>query len=248
MNADLDRLRRVWSELGREDPFWAILSHPLKRGNRWRNEEFFATGKLEIDTQMGALAAIDLPQARQLALDFGCGAGRLTRALASHFTRVLGVDVAPAMIETARSLNRDLDNVEFRENALPSLDGIADSSVDLVYSCMTLQHMPSELAEGYIAEFLRVLSPGGVAAFQFVSGADASVRGRLFARASNRWLNPLRRVIWRRATVFEMHALPETRVSRLLLNRPDLRVVSTHEDRAAGPGWEGRRWIIARDG
>ncbi|HET6546420.1 MAG TPA: class I SAM-dependent methyltransferase [Rhodanobacteraceae bacterium] len=248
MTAELARLRRVWSVLGREDPLWAVLSHPRKRGGRWRNDEFFATGRLEVDSQMAALAAHGLPQGRRLALDFGCGAGRLTRALAAHFEHVLGVDVAPSMIAAARVLNADVDAAEFRENASVQLDGVAGSSVDLVYSCMTLQHMPAGLAAGYVAEFLRVLAPGGIAVFQFITGPDTSLRGRLFARVSNRWLNPLRRVLWRRATVFEMHALPEERLIRLLEGRPDLRVLHAEDDRAAGRGWHGRRWIVARAG
>ena len=52
------------------------------------------------------LAARGLPRARALALDFGCGAGRLSRALAAHFEHVVGVDVSASMIETARALNR----------------------------------------------------------------------------------------------------------------------------------------------
>ncbi|MGA8277774.1 MAG: class I SAM-dependent methyltransferase [Rhodanobacteraceae bacterium] len=247
MNAELDRLRRVWSVLGREDPFWAVLSDPQKRGGRWLDHEFFATGKLEIDSQMAALATSELPRAHRLALDFGCGAGRLTRALATHFERVLGIDLAPSMIATARSLNRDVRNAEFRENSTVVLADIADASVDLVYSCMTLQHIPTDLAEGYVAEFLRVLAPGGVAAFQFVSGPDESLRGRVFACVSNRWLNPLRRVLWRRGAVFEMHSLPEARVARLLKARADLHLLAANDDRAAGPGWHGRRWLVARD-
>ena len=44
---------------------------------------------------------------RGRALDFGCGAGRLTRALAARFESVVGVDVADAMLDKARALNAD---------------------------------------------------------------------------------------------------------------------------------------------
>ena len=245
---DLDHLRRVWQTLGREDPLWAVLSHADKRGGRWQADEFLATGRAEIDTQMHLLAARGLPAGRALALDFGCGAGRLSRALAAHFEHVVGVDVSSSMIETARRLSADVGNVEFRENASPYLDGIADASVDLVYSNMTLQHIPARLAEGYVEEFFRVLAPGGVAVFQFVSGADDSLRGHLFARVSNRWLNPLRRLAWRRGAVFEMHALDETRLDALLDRFPLLQLLEAVDDTAAGPGWRGRRWyVVNRD-
>ncbi|MFI4969421.1 MAG: class I SAM-dependent methyltransferase, partial [Lysobacterales bacterium] len=199
---ELERLRRVWQTLGRDDPLWAVLSHARKRGRRWDVAEFFATGRREVDAQLAALAADGFPLRHELTLDFGCGAGRLSRALATHFERVIGVDVSASMVEAARELNADVANAEFMENAAPRLGGIADASVDCVFSHITLQHIPGELSIGYVEEFFRMLAPGGVAVFQFVGGPDRSLRGRLFGVASNRWLNPLRRVLWRRRDVF----------------------------------------------
>ena len=43
------------------------------------------------------------PAARRSALDFGCGIGRLSQALAEHFDQVYGVDISPKMIELARA-------------------------------------------------------------------------------------------------------------------------------------------------
>ena len=247
-HSDLEKLRRVWQTLGREDPLWAVLSHADKRGGRWRRDEFFATGRAEIDTQMHMLAARGVPAGRGLALDFGCGAGRLSRALAGHFERVVGIDVSSSMIDTARSLNADVPNVEFRENPSARIENVADASVDFVYSTMTLQHIPARLAEGYVAEFFRVLAPGGVAVFQFVDGPDESLRGKVFGRVSNRWLNPLRRLAWRRQAVFEMHALEEEKLRLLLEKRSQLQLFEAVDDQAAGPGWRGRRWyVVNRD-
>lgn len=245
--SSLEHLRAVWATLGRDDPLWAVLSRPDKRGGRWDVDEFLATGALEIDSQMAALAAQAVPARHHCALDFGCGAGRLTRALARHFDEVVGIDVASSMIAKARALNADIGNVRFVENTSAHIDGVADASVDLVYSNMTLQHIPTELAFGYVAEFLRVLAPGGVASFQFIQGHDSSWRGRLFGLMPNRWLNPLRRIAWRRSAVFEMHCLKEARLHSLLQARSDLHLLSAYDDGAAGRGWLGRRWVIVRD-
>jgi SAM-dependent methyltransferase len=151
------------------------------------------------------------------------------------------------MIAHARALNADVGNVEFRENASARIEGIADASVDFVLSHIVLQHIPPALAAGYVEEFFRVLAPGGVAAFQFVAGPDTSLRGRLFDRASNRWLNPLRRVLWRRREVFEMHALRESDLAWLLIRHPALRLLTSIQDNAAGRGWHGLRWYVVRD-
>jgi FkbM family methyltransferase len=244
---DLDHLRRVWHTLGRDDPLWAVLSEAGKRGRRWDPAEFLETGRVEIESQLHLLGARGWPAGRALALDFGCGAGRLSRALARHFDRVVALDVSPSMLDAARSLNRGVGNIEFRENASPRLDGIADASVDLVYSNMTLQHIPAALAAGYVDEFFRVLAPGGAAVFQFVAGADESLRGKVFARVPNRWLNPLRRLAWRRHDVFEMHGLDENDLERRLARRPLLRLLEAVNDAAAGPGWRGRRWYVVND-
>ncbi|MGN6519441.1 MAG: class I SAM-dependent methyltransferase, partial [Dokdonella sp.] len=244
---ELDRLRRVWETLGREDPLWAVLSHADKRGRRWDLDEFLATGRLEVGAQLAMLFARGYPRGRELALDFGCGAGRLTRALAAHFGRAVGIDVSSSMVDTARRLNADVANVEFHRNASTRIEGIADASVDFVFSHITLQHIPADLAAGYVEEFFRILAPGGVAAFQFVDSHDDSLRGRLFGVASNRWLNPLRRVLWRSRDVFEMHALAEQRLHALLAAQPHLRLLEAIDDGAAGAGWRGRRWLVVND-
>lgn len=242
--AQLATLRRVWGALGHDDPLWAVLSHKDKRGGRWKADEFLATGQVEIDSQLAALAPSGFPLRRDLAIDFGCGAGRLSRALATHFDKVIGVDVSASMISAARRLNADVANIEFRENTAADLAGIDDASVDFVFSHITLQHIPTALAMGYVDEFLRVLAPGGVAVFQFVDSSDESWRGRLFGIASNRWLNPLRRVLWRRRDVFEMHVLPERELRDRLARHPALHLLAAADDGAAGPGWRGRRWSV----
>jgi FkbM family methyltransferase len=83
--------------------------------------------------------------------------------------------------------------------------------------------------------------------FQFVEGGDDSLRGRLFSIASNRWLNPLRRVLWRRRAVFEMHALQESELHALLARHPHLHLLVAFDDGAAGPGWRGRRWVVLNE-
>lgn len=243
----LDRLRRVWERLGGDDPLWAVLSDSRKRGGRWDVDEFFATGTAEVDAQLAAVGALGFPSQHNLALDFGCGAGRLTRRLAGHFRRAIGIDVSASMVATARELNVDFDNAQFRVNASPRLEGIADASVDFVFSQITLQHIPAELAAGYVDEFFRVLAPGGAAVFQFVADTDDSLRGRFFGAASNRWLNPLRRIVWRRRDVFEMHALHEDDLCRQLAAYPSLRLVDAVDDASAGPGWHGRRWTVVNE-
>jgi hypothetical protein len=45
---DIDRLASTWHEHGRDDPLWAILTEPGKRGGRWDVSGLFATGRADV--------------------------------------------------------------------------------------------------------------------------------------------------------------------------------------------------------
>ncbi len=100
-------------------------------------------------------------------LEIGCGIGRLMRPLASRCARVIGVDLSERMVDWAAEYLADVPNAEVRLNDGLSLAGIADASVDFVYSHLAFQHMTLfEIVEGYLAEIARVLRPGGYCRIQ----------------------------------------------------------------------------------
>ncbi|MGZ5380688.1 MAG: class I SAM-dependent methyltransferase, partial [Thermoanaerobaculia bacterium] len=109
----LGELKKDWDTLGRIDPMWAVLTHEDRRNRGWDEATFFATGRAEIAGVMIDLERLSLPKTRERCLDFGCGVGRLTQALAERFARCDGVDIAPSMLETARRLNRHGDRVAY---------------------------------------------------------------------------------------------------------------------------------------
>ena len=175
-DGDLAALRRTWDAWGREDPLWAVLSVDDRRGNRWDAEEFLRTGREHVAWMLGWLRELGIEPARGDWLDFGCGVGRLTQALAAHAGTVLGVDIAPSMVERAHALAATLNNVRFEADDSGDLRRHPDGSFDLVCSFLVLQHIPTEIALGYVSEFVRVLRPGGVAVFGAPSEfEDASV-------------------------------------------------------------------------
>jgi hypothetical protein len=71
-------LQRTWNELGKADPFWAILSERSKKNNGRDKEEFFKTGEAEIEWLMDYVESLMPSFAKSKALDFGCGVGRVT--------------------------------------------------------------------------------------------------------------------------------------------------------------------------
>jgi ubiquinone/menaquinone biosynthesis C-methylase UbiE len=93
-------------------------------------------------------------------LEVGCGTGVLTRQLARRpgIASVLGVDSAPSLLDRARTLAGDLENVEFEVGDARSLS-FADDAFDVVVFDSTLSHVPGP--DVALAEAYRVLRPAG---------------------------------------------------------------------------------------
>jgi ubiquinone/menaquinone biosynthesis C-methylase UbiE len=170
MFMSLRRHRRAWEDLGRVDPLWAVLSSSTRRHGRWDPAEFFATGDADIAALMKSAEELVLPRQRNVVLDFGCGVGRLTRALASHFDQYIGVDISDSMVAQAREWNRDCTRCRFILNTGADLRIFESASIDLIYTKYVLQHLPSRaLVHSYLREFVRILRPGGLLALQLPS-------------------------------------------------------------------------------
>lgn len=161
----------TWDGLGAADPLWAVLSTEAGRDGGWDVEAFLATGRQDVAWLRGVVERAGARFGGN-ALDFGCGVGRLSQALADHADQVVGVDVAASMIERARVLNRRPETVDFVCNVSRELP-FPDESFDLLVSLIVLQHVPPALSVRYLLEFARVLRPGGVMAFQLPSGPIA---------------------------------------------------------------------------
>ncbi|MGH9276969.1 MAG: methyltransferase domain-containing protein [Acidimicrobiales bacterium] len=164
--SDFDQLRQTWTELGDLDPLWAILSDPAKEGGRWDVAEFFRSGGVDLDRMLADLGRLGIDVTFGTALDFGCGVGRVTQAMARCFEESHGVDVAETMIEQADRFNQAPGTCRYHHNARPDLSLFDDGTFDFIYSMIVLQHMTPGLAKGYVREFFRVVKPDGVVVFQ----------------------------------------------------------------------------------
>jgi SAM-dependent methyltransferase len=162
-------LRRHWERLGRNDPYWAVLTDPEKRGGRWDVAEFFRSGVDEIESALDRATELGIAPARGRALDFGCGAGRLTQAMAEHFAACDGVDISKPMLQIARQHNRFADRCTYHLNPAPDLRLFANGTFDFAYSTLVLQHMEPRYSMHYVGELLRVMAPAGLLVFQLPS-------------------------------------------------------------------------------
>lgn len=166
----LKHVQKTYDELGRSDPLYAVLSFREARNNRWNPEEFFARGRREISNALDHLSELGHDVDRGRAMDFGCGVGRLTQALCGEFQEAVGIDISSSMIKAAFGFNQFGERCTYLVNTTADLAQLDDSRFDFIYSNIALQHTPPETSTRYIAEFFRILKPGGVAVFQIPSG------------------------------------------------------------------------------
>lgn len=103
-------------------------------------------------------------------LDAGCGPGRVTARLHSLGLPAFGVDLSPGMIDIAR---RDQPDLDFTVGSMTSLD-LADDSLAGVLSWWSIVHLPREVLPLALAEFHRVLVPGGHLLLGFHVGDTSS--------------------------------------------------------------------------
>lgn len=150
-----------WRRIARvPNLYYHILSWPEKQDQGWTSEEFYATGEAEWGDFSGQWRHY-APDLGGTCVEIGCGVGRLTRALAGSFERVVALDVSAEMIARAERVvppNVELELVD--GSAIP----VADGTVDAVFSAIVLQHLERfDDVRAYLADAHRALRPGGSA-------------------------------------------------------------------------------------
>jgi ubiquinone/menaquinone biosynthesis C-methylase UbiE len=240
-----EQVRADWTRLGAEDPLWAVHVAADKRGGRWDVEEFLELGRRDVARARGILAGAGLPTTWDRVLDFGCGAGRLSQALAEHADEVVALDVSEPMLETARALDRSGGRISFVLATDADLRAFPDGSFDLVFTERVLQHLPRPVLESYLAEFVRVLRPGGVAYLHCTTRPMWTPRGLVWRFAPGalvRWAQ--RRVLGYPAPM-RMTGLTEGRVAALVGAAGGEVVAAVAVDEPE-THWQARRYVVRR--
>lgn len=178
MPSSLDRA--AWNIFAKHNAFYHIFSHPSLLHHTPENiRDFWLSG----DTQIRELKKFGrLSGTADVAVDFGCGVGRLTRALRAVSKEQIGVDISDEMIRQARELNEAYPSIQFRR-----IEGdrwpVETGSVSLVVSLFVFNHLSSiALMERSILEIGRILKKGGKAIFGLQT---TSFKGRLLSSVRN---------------------------------------------------------------
>jgi 2-polyprenyl-3-methyl-5-hydroxy-6-metoxy-1,4-benzoquinol methylase len=180
----------VWEELAQRQGSFAVLTHD---GSDVATSEFFATGEADISSLLSVAASLtghDIPLIS--ALDFGCGAGRLTLPLARRAETVTATDIAPTMLAHTRRNAEEagLGNITYLES--DQLATLPDGQFSLICSLLVLQYVPWPIGQDIIRTLLRLLAPGGVAFLHVMLAPPGEALRQLvrMSRAKSRFAVP----------------------------------------------------------
>ena len=170
LTGQLQKMQRDWDERARENARFYVNTERQD----WTDAEFFRSGERtvaeEILTDMINICQGQDPK-RMTVLEIGCGAGRVTRALAQVFGQVYGVDISGEMVRQARAALADLPHVHIFQNNGKDLSVLGETRFDFAFSSIVFQHIPSrDVIESYIRDVHARLRRGRLFKFQ-VQGA-----------------------------------------------------------------------------
>ena len=186
---ELNKIRSDYNRIGLEDPFFGTVGNSNKD-----LELYFKHGHQQVMGILSNVQRLGLNLRNGKALDFGCGIGRVTRALVDQFDEVYGLDISSSMIALAKNYNGNLARCHFRRHCDYKLKLFEDDSFDLIVAINVFRYISPELSQAYVREFLRIIKPGGLV---YLETSEARPWRRIFPgsllqiyRKFKDWQNP----------------------------------------------------------
>jgi SAM-dependent methyltransferase len=245
MPMNVEQLQHDWERFGAADPVWAVLTDGNDAMGDRSPADVLALGRADVDRWLARLAELGGSASGSRALDFGCGVGRLSQALARNYSSVVGVDVSRPMLAAAELYNLEGDRVAFVHNTRDDLRVFEDESFDLVLTHIVLQHLPPALATRYVGEFLRILKPGGSLVFQ-IPTARVGRRWRYAVLKAFPWLlAAYRRLRYGPTPHMEMNAVPAEEIAATIVAGGG-RVLAADPDFSAGPAFRSATYYVCK--
>jgi SAM-dependent methyltransferase len=156
-----------WERFGAEDPYYSVLNTEAYKKEYLTDAlraQVLETGETSTQTFLNFAQQLFNDMGLERALEFGCGVGRMSIALARRFQHICALDISPSMLIEAQA-NSQLLGVTNIEFAL-SDDNLsrAAGKFDFALSYLVFQHIPQKRGVQIIRQILGRLNPGGVAA------------------------------------------------------------------------------------
>jgi SAM-dependent methyltransferase len=121
---------------------------------------FNAAAPIRNEDQLNLIVAAGQPGPADRVLDVACGGGLVARAFAPHVALATGIDVTPAMLDTARkaAAEKGLANTRWEQGDVTTL-AYPDGAFTIVATRFSFHHFLDPLA--VLKEMVRVCAPGG---------------------------------------------------------------------------------------
>jgi len=235
----VDRVSEAWIALGATRPYHSVLTlKELFPENITEAaiKRFWASGASEGSQIEAILLRHGFENAAsKTCLEYGCGLGRVTVALANIFKTVYAYDISPAHLEVAekRSAQLGLNNIEFK---LCAKDIFANNlhHCEFFYSRIVFQHNPPPLMGKLISMALGSLQVNGVGIFQVPTYAPK------YRFNINEYLECTEK------PEMEMHAMPQAEIFNIIADG-GCRILEVREDNGVGwNSWISNRFIVKR--
>ena len=161
-----ERMRADWDRRVRHDyRFW--MSDGVEN-----DASMWSSGARDFEI---LIAGLDKERLRSgVAVEIGCGVGRLLRPASEIFRNVIGVDVSPEALRQAQRLLADRPNISFVPGSGVDLAPVESGSADFVFSFASLSNVPKAVLASYLVESARILKHGGLLTLQVYIGAEQS--------------------------------------------------------------------------
>jgi len=232
LQALVSHVQEAWQHLGETEPYWSVIAgdeYRMANIERTR-DQFYRTGQSDVERVRRTLERNGIQMSTlRTCLEYGCGVGRVTRWLTSHFAQVYAYDIS---LPHLRSLERDLRGMGKTHVVFKQTHSVEDLSrlpkVDFVYSLLVLQHNPPPVIALIIEQLLRALHPGGYAYFQ-VPTYRLDYSFQLADYLENEGKRP----------EMETHVLPQRKIFELIL-RNGAQLVEVLEDGHMGVRYRER--------
>lgn len=160
--------KNSWEDKAKENPLFAVMTTSNYRGSDTRS---FSDEELAVFFDKGrrVYAKIIKPRLKNartgaekpFLVEYGCGMGRILKAVVEDGLRAGGVDISPTMIEHCKRLVPEAVDVHALDanNTSP----LPDACADAVFSFAVMKHIHTlELYDAALKEMTRILKPGGV--------------------------------------------------------------------------------------
>jgi ubiquinone/menaquinone biosynthesis C-methylase UbiE len=143
------------------------------KARRWDSNPVFVERALKIADAIRRCVPLDK---RMSALDYGCGTGLLSFPLKDELGRITLKDSSAGMLEVLREkiAAQGVSNMSVRQADLTA-EPLPDERYDLIYSAMTLHHIPD--TDHILAVFHQLLNPGGHLCIADLDAEDGSFHG-----------------------------------------------------------------------